>query len=58
MLTRKDQTNRGDLCIVIPGPPMLEIVVKKFINLNWMKHQINEDYKIVESNKKRIKPIL
>ncbi|KAL2253009.1 UNVERIFIED_CONTAM: hypothetical protein Sindi_0096800 [Sesamum indicum] len=25
-VTRTDQTNRGDLCIVIPGPRMLEIV--------------------------------
>jgi hypothetical protein len=30
-VTRTDHTNRGDLCIVIPGPRMLEIVVIKLI---------------------------
>ena len=30
-VTGTDHTNRGDLCIVIPGPRMLEIVVIKLI---------------------------
>jgi hypothetical protein len=30
-VTRTDHTNRGDLCIVIPGPRMLKIVVIKLI---------------------------
>jgi hypothetical protein len=30
-VTGTDRTNRGDLCIVIPGPRMLEIVVMKLI---------------------------
>ena len=30
-VTRTDHTKRGDLCIVIPGPRMLEIVVIKLI---------------------------
>ena len=30
-VTRMDHTNRGDLCIVIPGPRMLGIVVMRLI---------------------------
>ena len=30
-VTRTDHTNKGNLCIVIPGPRMLKIVVIKLI---------------------------
>jgi len=30
-VTGTDRTNRGDLCIVIPGPRMLGIVVMRLI---------------------------
>ena len=39
-VTRTDHTNRGDLCIVIPGPRMLEIVVIKLIEPKMDETQI------------------
>lgn len=33
-VTKTDQTNKGILCIVIPGPRILKIVVIKFIEPN------------------------
>ncbi|GJY65501.1 hypothetical protein Tco_0467739 [Tanacetum coccineum] len=48
-VTRTDHTNRGDLCIVIPGPRMLEIVVIKLIEPKMDEIPDRRELKIDES---------